>query len=70
MLRNVSYRTRIAVGSVLSALGALAIVLSLLLGWTEVALPWDFLLGFLVGVVTGLGATLAVTGLIEGRRGT
>jgi hypothetical protein len=69
MLKGVKAQTKIALGSALSTLGGLAIVLSLLLGWTEAASPWDFLLGFLVGVVTGLGATLAVTGLIERRRG-
>jgi hypothetical protein len=68
MLKSVRAQTKIALGSVLSTLGALAIVLSLLLGWTEAASPWDFLLGFLVGVITGLGATLAVAGLFERRR--
>jgi len=65
-----STQTKLALGAVLSTLGALAIVLSLLLGWSEVPNPWDFLLGFSVGVVTGLGATLAVAGLIERRRGS
>lgn len=66
---NMSTQTKLALGAVLSTLGALAIVLSLLLGWSEVPSPWDFLLGFVVGVVTGLGATLAIAGLIERRRG-
>jgi predicted ABC-type sugar transport system permease subunit len=70
MLKTVRTQTKIAVGSALSTLGALAIVLSLLLGWTEAPSPWDFLLGFVVGVVTGLGATLAVAGLVERRRGS
>jgi hypothetical protein len=53
----------------LATLGALSIVLSLLLGWLETVGPWAFLLGFVTDVVTGLGATLSVVGLVERRRG-
>ena len=63
-----STQTKIALGSVLSTLGALIIVLSLLLQWTTAPSPWDFLLAFVVGVISGFGATLAITGLIERRR--
>jgi predicted ABC-type sugar transport system permease subunit len=63
-----STETKIALGSALAALGALAIVLSVLLEWTAVPAPWDVLLGFVLGVITGLGGTLAVAGLIERRR--
>jgi hypothetical protein len=63
-----STQTKIALGSVLSMLGALVIVLSLLLRWTMAPSPWDFLFAFVVGVISGFGATLAVTGLIERRR--
>ena len=66
---NMSPQTKISIGSVIAILAALGIVLSLLLGWTEAARPWSFLLGFLVGVLAGLGATLVVSGLIERRRG-
>ncbi len=62
-------RTRMAVGSVLSTFGALSIVLSLLLGWSEAPRPWGFLLGFVTGVISGLGVTLAIAGLIEYRHG-
>ena len=68
-LRNMSIQTRLALGAALATLGALGIALSLLLGWPEAAGPWAFLLGFVTGVVTGLGATLSVAGLIERRRG-
>jgi hypothetical protein len=40
-------------------------MLSLLLGWSEAPGPWDFLLGFITGVVTGLGTTLSMAGLVE-----
>jgi hypothetical protein len=62
-------QTKIALGSVLATFGALGIILPLLLGWTDMPHPWGFLLAFVVGVVAGLGATLAVAGLIERRRG-
>ncbi len=68
-LMSMSTQTKLALGAVLATLGALSIVLSLLLGWSEAPGPWDFLLGFVTGVVTGLGATLSVAGLIERRRG-
>ncbi len=66
---NLSTQTKLALGSVLSTFGALAIVLSLLLDWTAAPRPWGFLIGFVVGMLTGLGATLALSGLIERRRG-
>ena len=62
-----STQTKIALGSVLSTLGALGIVLSVLLEWTVLPRPWGFLLGFVLGVAAGLGATLAIAGLIERR---
>lgn len=68
-LKGMSAQAKMGLGAALAALGALAIVLSLFLGWSEAAGPWDFLLGFVTGVVTGLGATLAVAGLIEHGRG-
>jgi hypothetical protein len=67
MRKSMSTQTKIALGSVFAALGALAIVLSLLLEWTAPS-PWDLLAGFVVGVITGFGATLAVAGLVERRR--
>lgn len=67
---SMSKQPKMALGSVLGTLGALAIVLSLLLEWSVEARPWGFLLAFLFGVMTGLGATLALSGLIERRRGS
>ena len=66
---NMSTQTKIALGSVLATVGALGMVLSLLMGWSAAPRPWGFLLGFVVGVIAGLGATLSVSGLIERRRG-
>jgi predicted ABC-type sugar transport system permease subunit len=64
-----STQTKLALGAALATVGALGIALSLLLGWPEAAVPWAFLLGFVTGVVTGLGATFSIVGLIERRRG-
>jgi predicted ABC-type sugar transport system permease subunit len=69
MLRNIATRTKLALGSVLATGGALGIVLSLLLGWSEASRPWGFLLGFADGVVTGLGAALSIAGLLERKLG-
>jgi len=66
---SMSTQIKIGLGSVLATVGALGMVLSLLLGWSAAPRPWGFLLGFLVGVLDGLGATLSVSGLIERRRG-
>ena len=56
---------KMAVGSVLALIGAVGIVLAVILDWSEVCWPWDFLIGFLFGVVAGIGAALALFGLIE-----
>jgi hypothetical protein len=66
---STSTQAKISIGSVLASIGALGIVLSPLLGWTAAPRPWGFLLGFVVGVLSGLGVTLVVSGLIERRRG-
>jgi hypothetical protein len=65
---NITTRTRLGLGSALSAISALGIVLSLLFEWPEAPRPWGFLLGFVLGLLAGLGATLALSGLIELRR--
>ena len=68
-MNKMSTQTKLALGSVLSTFGVLGIVLSMLMGWTAAPQPWGFLLGLLTGVVSGLGATLGIAGLIERRQG-
>jgi hypothetical protein len=68
-MMNMDVRTRMAYGAALAAIAAVCIVLSLLLGWSAAPRPWGFLLGFVTGVVAGLGATLAISGLLEYGRG-
>ena len=62
-----STQTKMSWGAVLGIIGALGMVLSLLLEWPAAPRPWGFLLAFLVGVLAGVGVTLALTGLIERR---
>jgi hypothetical protein len=54
-------------GACLAVIGTLSIVLGPTLGLTELGRPWNFLLGFVFGVVAGLGAALSVAGLLEVR---
>ena len=59
--------TKMAVGSALAAIGGVLMVLVPLAGWCSLPGPWDFVLGFMTGLLAGLGATLAIAGLIERR---
>jgi predicted ABC-type sugar transport system permease subunit len=64
---RMSTQIKLGIGSVLSTFGALGIVLSLILEWTALPRPWGFLLGFVLGVATGLGVILSIRRLIEYR---
>lgn len=61
-------KSKLSLGSILGILGALGIVLAPTVGATALPDPWSFVAGFAVGVVGGLGAALAIAGLIEYRR--
>ena len=65
----ISTQRKIAIGSVLSSFAAAGIVLSSIFGWSGSPRPWGFLLGFVLGILAGLGATLAVAGFIDYRKG-
>ncbi|MGC1122131.1 MAG: hypothetical protein WBA22_13660 [Candidatus Methanofastidiosia archaeon] len=56
------------IGAVLASIGGLGILLSFLLGAMDLGRPFDFLIGFAVGVSTGLGTVLSINGLLERRR--
>jgi hypothetical protein len=60
-------RTKLGLGSPLACLGGLALVLVPLMGWTFVMGPWSFAIGLMVGITTGAGVALSITGLIEQR---
>jgi hypothetical protein len=59
---------RMGIGAALACFAAIAVVLSTVLGWSGACEPWGFALGLVFGVLLGLGATLALAGLIEVRR--
>jgi putative Mn2+ efflux pump MntP len=65
---NISSHAKIAVGSALAAVGGLLMVLSPIVGWYSFPRPWDFLLGFTTGLLAGVGAAMAIGGLVERRR--
>jgi hypothetical protein len=58
---------KLGIGAPLATVGALASILLPTFGLTNLGRPWSFLLGLLVGLITGLGATLVIAGLIERR---
>ena len=66
---KMSAERRMGIGAALACLSAVAVVLAPVLGWAEAAQPWSFLLGFVFGVLLGLGVALSLAGLIEYRRG-
>jgi hypothetical protein len=59
---------RIGIGAALAGFAAIAVLLSTVFGWSGACEPWSFLLGLMFGVLLGLGATLALAGLVEVRR--
>ena len=61
-------RKKAGIGAALAGLGAIGFTIGPTLGLADPARPWSFLIGFVVGIVAGLGATLAVAGLLEMRR--
>jgi len=67
-LLRISAQAKIGWGAALVAVALLLMILSPLAGLVSFPSPWDFVAGFATGLVAGLGATLAVAGLIE-RRG-
>jgi len=61
-------RQKISLGSVLASVAGTGIALSAIFGWTSLARPWGFLVGFVLGVAAGAGVVLAIAGFLEHRR--
>jgi len=59
-----SKRAKLGFGSASTVIGALGFFLSIIFNWSDIASPWNFLLGFLWGILLGVGTALAVAGLI------
>jgi hypothetical protein len=66
--RVMDSRRSLGIGVVLTIFGAAGMILAPTLGATALARPWSFAVGFLVGVMTGVGVALTVYGLISRRR--
>ena len=60
---------KIGIGSLLAAIGSIGVILSFLMDSPDLGRPWNFLIGFALGIICGLGATLSIHGLIERRLG-
>jgi hypothetical protein len=54
---------KLGIGACMAGIGALGAVLGSMLGLTELGRPWNLLLGFTVGVITGMGVALSIAGL-------
>jgi hypothetical protein len=62
-------RNKLGLGAVLAILGGLGLVIVPGLGLTSPELTVrDFVIGFAVGITCGIGAALALAGLVELRR--
>ena len=59
---------KISLGSLLTIIGAAGIVFSVIFGWASLTGPWDFLLGFFLGMAAGTGAVLVIAGFLEQKR--
>ena len=64
-----SNQMKLGLGSLLSTFGALGLILSVSMNWTAAPEPWGFVLGFVFGLTAGLGAVLAIAGLVGRKRG-
>jgi hypothetical protein len=58
---------KMSIGACLAVLGGIGMSLAPSTGATQLAIPWSFLAGLLVGLSAGAGAALTVGGLIERR---
>lgn len=58
-------KNKLAFGSVLASFGAISLILNSTLRLTQMGRPWSFIIGFITGLICGLGATLTISGLIE-----
>lgn len=61
------YQKKLATGAVLSTIGGVGIILNPILNWGQLSSPWSFLLGFVFGVMAGVGVALALSGLVDQR---
>jgi len=60
---------KLGFGSALAVIGAAGIVIGPTVGLSGLAWPWGFLLGFVFGILAGIGVVLTISGLIDRRAG-
>jgi len=56
------------IGVMFVTIGGIGIILGTLLGFSDLDRPWSFLMGFLLGVIAGIGVVLSISGLLERRK--
>lgn len=56
-----------SIGAFLAAVGSIGMILIILLGPPDLGRPWNLVIGFVFGVIAGLGATLSIYGLFKKR---
>jgi hypothetical protein len=59
---------KIAIGAICAIIGGAGVILGPLIGFSELARPWSFVLGFVLGVLGGIGVALTLFGLLEKRK--
>ena len=59
---------KLGIGAICAILGGAGIILGPFLGFSELARPWSFVLGFIFGVLGGIGVTLSLFGIYEMRK--
>ena len=59
--------SKLGLGAVLAVVGGAGIVLGLILGVGDLGRPWSFLLGFVLGITSGIGVALSISGLLDRR---
>lgn len=59
---------KLTAGVIFAILGAPGIILGPFLGFSELARPWSYILGFIFGIMTGIGVALTIFGLQEMRK--
>lgn len=62
-------RGRLFLGAVLALLGGAGIILGPPLGFSDLGRPWSFILGFVFGVLAGIGTVLSLFGIHEKKQG-
>lgn len=67
-LLQIGSGAKLALGAALASVGGLLLVLSPVVGWYPLPGPWEFPVGFSTGLFAGLGAVLAIVGLVDSRR--